>query len=574
MQNTPFHALQRTDASGNSRWVHFVDPVRDVEVCDVREVLSALRALEQTQAEGLHAVGWIAYEAAPAFDSKLSVHTPPPGSPLMRFTLYRQQMEGLPPRLAGECDLSPLEPEVNSEDFSMAIVRIHEAIAAGETYQVNFTYPLTGKFQGDAWSLFRRLRFAQSAGYQAYIEEKDRILICASPERFFWHHGNRIYCKPMKGTAAPGEEHLLAASPKNRAENIMIVDMIRNDLGKVADPGSVIADSLFEIERYPSLVQMTSTLRATGPTSPAEWLSVLFPCASITGAPKRKTMEWIHKLETGPRGVYTGCIGGFYGDGITEFNVAIRTAAVYPSSGDFRYHTGCGIVWDSDPESEYRESVLKTAVLFHSPPDFCLIETMRGEPDAGIPLWAGHRRRLLGSAAALGIEVNALDIDHRVRSLCFSESSRVRLTLSTASELVIEVTPAPPALKQMTFQVDSEITPSTHPQLKHKTTRRGVYQSARERHPEVDDTLLMNERGECMEFTIGNLVVVLNGRAFTPPLSSGGLPGVTRAEDLSTHKLEERILTAEDLDRAEAVYLINAVRGWVPMRGIQQDSIA
>lgn len=572
MQNTPFHALQRTDASGNPRWVHFMDPVRDVEVIDAREVLPALRELEQAQGEGLHAVGWIAYEAAPGFDSKLCVHTPPPGTPLLRFTLYRQQVEGLPLRSAGKCSLSPLVPGLKPEDFRAAVSKIHAAIAAGETYQVNFTYPLTGKFSGDAWSLFRRLRFAQSAGYQAYVEEKDQILICASPERFFWHRDNHIHCKPMKGTAAPGEEHLLAVSPKNRAENIMIVDMIRNDLGKVADPGSIIAEPLFEIERFPSLVQMTSTLRATGPTSPVEWVSVLFPCASITGAPKRNTMEWIHKLETGPRGVYTGCIGGFYGDGVTEFNVAIRTATVRPDSGDFRYHTGCGIVWDSDPEAEYRESVLKTEVLFHSPSDFCLIETMRGEPTVGIPLWTRHRQRLLGSAAILGIEVDVREVENRIQSLAFSESSRVRLTLSTASELTVEVTSAPDPLEEMTFQVDTEVTHSEHPELKHKTSRRRVYQSARERHPETDETLLINERGECIEFTIGNLVMILNGRALTPPLESGGLPGVARAEGVSQQKLEEKILTVADLERAESIYLINAVRGWVPMRRVHSGS--
>ncbi|MEX2608229.1 MAG: chorismate-binding protein [Kiritimatiellia bacterium] len=568
MRNTPFHALQRTDAPGNSRWVHFADPVRELEVFDVREVLPALRELEQAQAEGLHAVGWIAYEAAPGFDSHLRVHSPPQGTPLLRFTVYRHQVEGLPPRTAAPCGISNLEPECTPDDFREAVSLIHEAIAAGETYQVNFTYPLNGKLQGDAWGLFRRLRFAQSAGYQAYIEEKDRTLICASPERFFRHHGNQIHCKPMKGTAAPGEEHLLAGSAKNRAENIMIVDMIRNDLGKVADPGSVIADPLFEIEQFPSLVQMTSTLRATGPASPVDWISVLFPCASITGAPKRKTMEWIHTLETGPRGVYTGCIGGFYGDGVTEFNVAIRTATVNRDSGEFRYHTGCGIVWDSDPEAECRESVLKTAVLFHSPPDFCLIETMRGESDTGILRWETHRRRLLRSAAALGIEVDVPEMERGIRSLRFSEASRVRLTYSTQSELRIEVTPAPPAVQEMTFQVDTEPTPSTHPELKHKTTRRDVYRSARDRCPEAEETLLINERGECMEFTIGNLVVVLNGRAFTPPLNSGGLPGVTRAEALHQRQLEERVLSIGDLEHAEAVFLINAVRGRVPMRRV------
>ncbi|MDF3128034.1 chorismate-binding protein [Kiritimatiellaeota bacterium B1221] len=560
-----FHALQRTDNQGCAYWVHFTGVERCVEAWSLAEVLPAIRGLERDAEKGLHAVGWIAYEASPAFDPHYQVHPLPPDTPFLRFTVYKEQRLGLPPKNTLPCTLSELEPQLNEAPFRQAIGQIHQAIAQGETYQVNFTYPLLGKIKGDPWSLFRQLRKAQSAQHQAYIEEADQIIISASPERFFKHQSDQISCKPMKGTAAPGEEKRLRASLKNRAENIMIVDMIRNDLGKLADCGSVKADHLFEIESFPSLVQMTSTVTANGSGSPVDWLCALFPCASITGAPKRKTMEWIRKLETAPRGIYTGCIGGFFGDGISEFNVAIRTAVIDKTSGDFRYHSGCGIVWDSCAKEEYQESLLKTAVLKHKVDEFQLIETMRGEPDSGIKLWPLHRQRLVSSAAELGMELDPQELDKRIAALTFPETGKVRLTLSEAGKIGIQLSDLPKNKTSMTFRVDTVPTPSTHPQLKHKTSRRRIYEDARKRHPDVDETLLINERGELMEFTIGNLLWVKAGQTFTPPSSSGLLRGVARAALLNAGRLEEKVCTQTDLETADEIYLVNALRGRVKM---------
>ncbi|MGA0370025.1 MAG: bifunctional chorismate-binding protein/class IV aminotransferase, partial [Kiritimatiellia bacterium] len=478
------------------------------------------------------------------------------------------EKNGLPRREALPARVEQLEPSLSLEKFCESVRRIHDAIADGETYQVNFTYPLRGKFSGEAWGLFRRLRQAQSSKHQAYIEEEDQVVVCASPERFFKLQNGKIICRPMKGTAAAGQETVLQSSLKNRSENIMIVDMIRNDLGKIADCGSVKADPLFEVESYPSLVQMTSTVQATGSRSGVDWLCALFPCASITGAPKQKTMEWIHRLESEPRGVYTGCIGGFFGDGCTEFNVAIRTAVLSPATGELQYHSGCGIVWDSDPAEEYRESLLKAEVLTYSPEPFQLIETMRFDPGKGIVLWPYHRQRLLRSAAELGFELDTDELDQIISSLCFPKPGKVRMTLSESGKILLEASELPPTRPPMSFCIDSQATPSSHPELRHKTSRRTLYQAARARHPEVQETLLINENGELTEFSIGNLVWQAGGKLYTPPLHTGLLPGVARSAELDAGILTERICRREDLENAEKIWMINALRSWVEMERV------
>ncbi|WFB34717.1 chorismate-binding protein [Kiritimatiellota bacterium B12222] len=566
---TPFHAIQRTDKQGNARWVWYSDVVELLETAEYHEVIPTLRRLEAAARQGLHAVGWIAYEAAPGFDPHLQTYPLPHGSPLLRFTLYRTEHLGLPPRTVSEAATTHLEPEVSEADFMNAIHSIHQAIANGETYQVNFTYPFSGTLDGETWALFRKLRQAQAAKHQAYIEEADQTVICASPERFFRHEGSEIMCKPMKGTAKPGAEFELEASIKNRSENIMIVDMIRNDLGKIAMKGSVKADPLFEIESYPSVVQMTSTVTARGSTSPVDWLCALFPCASITGAPKRKTMEWIRHLENAPRGIYTGAIGGFYADGVSEFNVAIRTAILNKQTNTLRYHSGCGIVWDSDPQDEYKESLLKTAVLKHRATPYHLIETMRAEPVIGIPLWPYHRQRLVNSAASLGFELDTKALEAEIQMLEVHEVQKVRITLSIEGQLNICCSPCPVNKSLMSFRLDTQITSSQNESLKHKTTRRDLYNEARKRCADVDETLLINEHGECMEFTIGNLVWEKDGQAYTPLRDSGLLPGVARAAALAKGSLQEKICRPKDLEQADQLYLLNALRGKVKMEWIR-----
>ncbi|MCC5850100.1 MAG: bifunctional anthranilate synthase component I family protein/class IV aminotransferase, partial [Verrucomicrobia bacterium] len=489
--------------------------------------------------------------------------------PLARFSLYREQHPGLPEISPQDFTCYHWQYALDEAAFSERVRRIRDAIAAGETYQVNFTTPGYAEFRGDPLALFRAMLLGQAARHQAYFDEGDRVILSASPELFFRLENGRIDCRPMKGTAAPGQEAALRASLKDRAENVMIVDMIRNDLGKVADTGSVRVSSLFDVETYPSLVQMTSTVQAAGSATVWDWLRALFPCASITGAPKRNTMAWIRELETGPRGIYTGCIGGLYGDGVTEFNVAIRTAVIDRTQNILRYDTGCGIVWDSEPAEEFRESRLKSHIVRHPAQPYELIETMRWTPEDGCAQWPWHRKRLLQSADTLGFAVDPerleREFDQQTQDL--TAPTRLRLLADVDGHLSWTLTPwTGNALEPMTFCIDSVPTPSTHPHLRNKTTRRDLYAQARARFPEVDEVLLLNERGELMEFTIGNLIVEIDGVRYTPPQSSGLLPGTTRAMLLEKGNLQEKILHPADLERAQNIHMINAVRGEVGMK--------
>ena len=564
-------AIQRSDAAGHTAWVHFCNPLQVLTAHTLAEVQPVLAAAQSAAARGLHAVGWIAFEAAPAFDAHLQTHPPQPGLPLARFSLFDRQHPGLPRPAENDFSLDPWTPGLSPEAFAEAIRTIRAAIAAGETYQVNFTFPRHSLLHGSPWGLFQALRAGQTARHQAWIDDGERILLCASPELFFRLEGGQITCRPMKGTARPGEAGPLSRSVKDQAENVMIVDMIRNDLGKAARPGSVQVAQLFGIEAYPSLLQMTSTVTASGPADALPWLQALFPCASITGAPKRQTLEWIRRLETGPRGIYTGAIGGFYADGVTEFNVAIRTAVFNPATGSLRYDSGCGIVWDSDPEAEYAESNLKARIIESPAAPFSLIETCKWTPEAGCPLWPRHRARLLQSAAALGHavipgELDALMTDTFAR---LSAPTRLRLLADLDGGLSLTSAPLPATDAPLTFRLDTRPTPSDHPQLAHKTTRRGIYDAARARCPDRDETLLLNEAGELMEFCIGSLVLLRNGRHLTPSLTSGLLPGVARAEWIAQGRLTEAVLKPEDLHDAEGIFLLNAVRGLQPMRWLE-----
>jgi para-aminobenzoate synthetase/4-amino-4-deoxychorismate lyase len=275
-------------------------------------------------------------------------------------------------------------------------------------------------------------------------------------------------------------------------------------------------------------------------------------------------MEWIRQLEPGPRGVYTGCIGGFFADGVTEFNVAIRTLQIHRESGHCVYGTGCGVIWDSDPAKEYAESQLKTAVLHHREPEYELFETMRFEPGTGILRVERHLKRLTGSAAELGFEFDPDAITSKLNATCtrLETDARVRLALTRTGAIRIETGPVPDSQQSMTFQLDTEPTSSIHPELRHKTTRRSIYEQARARCPEAQETLLINERGECMEFCIGSLLIEKDGHRYTPPLSSGRLPGTFRSQELD-NGATEKILYPKDVLSADRIYMINSLRGKV-----------
>ncbi|MFW5856775.1 MAG: aminodeoxychorismate synthase component I [Planctomycetota bacterium] len=471
----------------------------------------------------------------------------------------------------------PWTPSVSREAYLRAIDEVHERIAAGATYQANLTMRLRARWTGDPLVLFRRLAAAQPTPYAAYLET-DALAICsASPELFFQRDGETLVSRPMKGTAPRGctpdadadAARALAASAKDCAENAMIVDMIRNDIGRVARYGTVRVRDAFACERYPTVWQLVSTVEGRTDAPTAEVLRALFPCASITGAPKAKTMEILAGLETAPRRVYTGAIGCLMPGRRARFSVAIRTAVVDRVGGAAEYGVGGGVVWDSTGAGEYAESLLKARVLdgLNAPPEpWRLLESLLWTPDEGLVLLDRHLDRLAASAAyfdrPLDVAAVRSALDGAVASLP-PEPHKVRLLVDPDGTPAVEAAPlGPPPTGPARLAVHAEPVDSADVFVYHKTTRRAVYDAARAAHPEADDVLLRNERGEVTEATIANLVVDTGGRRRTPPVASGLLAGTFRAELLARGEVEEAVLTLADLRAADALHVVNSVRGW------------
>jgi para-aminobenzoate synthetase/4-amino-4-deoxychorismate lyase len=379
----------------------------------------------------------------------------------------------------------------------------------------------------------------------------------------------------MKGTSARGRtlaEDTAAAqwlqhSEKNRAENVMIVDMIRNDMGRVADVGSVRVTSLFDVERYPTLWQMTSTVTSTTVASLSDIMTALFPCASITGAPKPRTMRIIRLLETTPRRIYTGCIGFVAPDRRAQFSVAIRTVLIDKATDQAEYGVGGGIVWDSVTSDEYVECQVKAKVLTADHADFSLLETMLWTREEGYFLLPYHLKRLRDSAAYFGIPVAMDKVEEELRNVSEhlrGEQQRVRLLVSEDGLISCQATPLPHSASPHPVRLRLAASPvdPSDPFLYHKTTRRHVYDAARAACPDCDDVLLWNERGEVTETCISNIVVELDGALLTPPAACGLLPGTFRAHLLDQGKVREEIVKVSDLGRCTRIFVVNSVRKW------------
>jgi para-aminobenzoate synthetase/4-amino-4-deoxychorismate lyase len=416
---------------------------------------------------------------------------------------------------------------------------------------------------------------AQAPGYAAWMDIGRYVICSASPELFFRLDGADLTCRPMKGTVKRGrtldEDEWMASwlhrSEKNRAENLMIVDMIRNDLGRVADIGTVQVPQMFEVERHPTLWQMTSTITARCTKSVSEIMTALFPCASITGAPKIRTTKIIAELEPEPRGIYTGCIGFIAPDRSVQFNVSIRTAVLDRYAGQAAYGSGGGIVWDSDSGDEYAEALLKARVLTEQFEEFSLLETMLWTPEEGFFLLDYHLRRAADSAKYFGWLV---DIE-QIRRQLFKQASgfaegpqRVRLLIASNSALDIQASPLSPTepARPMSVKLAQNPVNSADVFLYHKTTRRQIYEAAKQACPGCDDVLLWNERSELTEFCVANVVAEINGALYTPPITSGLLAGVFRCRLLEQGGIQERVLHVSDLNRCRKLFLINSVRKW------------
>lgn len=561
-------------------WLSFANPVKVIEVHHAKDLLPALDAIrEAVESGGCHAAGFLAYEAAPAFDTALIVGQPDPGFPLAWFGLFPEpafhtDLHGFPAR--GASPLPQWTPSISHDHYNSVLDRLRRYIHAGDTYQVNFTWRLRAPFDGDARAHFPPLVQAQGPHYSAFVQTGRFSLCSASPELFFRLEGETLSSRPMKGTIARGrtpvedlrQSQALQESAKNRAENVMIVDMIRNDLGRIATPGSVRPARLFDVERYPTVWQMTSTVECRTHASFPEIMAALFPCASITGAPKPRTMAIIAELEDSPRKIYTGTIGYLAPGRKAQFNVAIRTILVDHASRTAEYGVGGGIVWDSVSRDEYEECLLKAAVL-QPAPDFELLETMLWNRTEGFYLLDRHLDRLLRSAGYFGIPgkrdtllatLRAWETGHA--ALPAEERLRVRLLVDQQGAARLESAPLIPRATPLRVALAPAPVDPANRFLYHKTTLRHVYDSAKSACPGADDVLLWNPAGGLTESTIANLVVELDGEKVTPPVECGLLPGTFREELLAQGVIRERVVHLKDLPRIRKMFLVNSVRQW------------
>ena len=584
---TPFALVDFADEVGSSpRRLRFVAPVAVRRASTVEEVVPVLNAVDRAAHEGRWVVGFVSYEAASAFDPAFA-RAEGWTLPLAWFAEFHAPVDarGAPEHPLDEAvdrpahDLAPVATVPDAE-YAAAVRRIHEYIEAGDVYQVNFTVPFTSPLTSTAEALYERMRRAQGGAYGCYLDIGEARILSASPELFFERRGALLRSRPMKGTALRGPypaadaaaRDALVGSEKERAENVMIVDVVRNDLGRIADVGSVRVAALCEAERYPVVWQLTSTVeaRVDRRIPLAEVFSALFPPASVTGAPKIRATAIIRELERGAREVYCGAVGIVRPGGDATFNVAIRSAWTGAADGVLHLNAGGGITVDSTVRGELHEVRAKLAAFTRPRLTPGLFETIRVERGRFVRL-ERHLARLAASADHFDVAFDrstALGVlDRAVRSAEPSEVSRARLELSARGELAASVRPhhdAPPGGPAPVALAESPVDPGDV-RLYHKCLDRTPYDAASAAAPGMFDVILWNTAGAVTELTRGNLVAELEGERLTPPVACGLLAGTFRAELLERGEIAERSIAVEDLRRAGRLWFVNSLRGWVPI---------
>lgn len=576
------------DLTGNSPSFRLAEPVGVLEATRHDEVRGVLDAAEGAAARGLWVAGYVAYEAAPGLDPALSVRARVASDPFERlplawFAMFERREDTVLPAPQADPDLSTAEawrPSIDRATYDRAIARIRDHIARGETYQVNYTLRLRSLVEGDERGLYRDLCYAQRGAFAGYLNLGRYRVLSASPELFFRLDDDVLTTKPMKGTAPrgrwPAEDRAVAerlrGSVKDRAENAMIVDLLRNDVGRVAVPGSVAWSDVFDLERFETVWQLTSTVtaRVRPDAGIADVFAAMFPCGSVTGAPKARTMELIADLEDSPRGVYCGAVGYLAPPGSghpsARFNVPIRTVVLDAETGTAEYGVGGGITWDSKAAGEYEETVAKARVLVDRRPGFELYETILHEPGQGFRHLGRHLARLRSSCEYFGFALDepaVVAAAEREAARFPDRAARVRVVVDRRGRVTSGGLPLPEPVELVRVAVD-EVEPvdPSDPMVFHKTTRRRRYEEAKARHPDADDVVLTNVRGEITETTIANVAVKLGDRWWTPPLDAGLLPGVGRELALEEGRVEERPITVAELRHAEGVALVSDNRGW------------
>lgn len=580
--------------SRGGRTYLFEAPSAIIEAHRAEEVAPALAAIEAARAGGAYVAGYFTYELGYVLEPKLQPLLPDTDGPLLWFGVFPERRlldadelaaflrQGLDPSY----ELTNVTFSMGQEAYEDRFRQVKSYIAAGDIYQLNLTLKGWFRFAGSRRALYRDLRLKQPVAYGALIETPGHTILSASPELFLEFDGSRVLTRPMKGTADRGStlasddeiRRWLRSDEKSRAENLMIVDLMRNDVGRVARMGSVRVTDLFSVETYETLHQMTSgvTAELRDEVDIGTLVESVFPPGSITGAPKMRAMEIIRELETGPRGVYTGAIGAFAPDGTACFNVAIRTVTI-GGDGHGEIGIGSGVVQDSAVDAEYEECLLKMKFLTEDVRDFSLFETMLFEPGAGYALLERHLARMGRSAAYFRYpfdETAASDLLAKEAEGFGNCDQRVRLVLARDGTLTVTSTPLPPGSTpaSMRYVVSEFPVRSGNRFLYHKTTERELYDGEHARMAErfgTDEVIFLNERGELAEGSRTNIFIEKGGVLFTPALSSGLLPGTLREELIANGRAREAVLTLADLETADQVYLGNSVRGLLPATPIE-----
>jgi len=552
--------------------LRFDRPAALLQADTLASVVPIVAAADAQARQGRWVVGWVAYEAAPAFDAALRVRGPRPDLPLAWFAAFDAPGDEEPAAGAGFA-CGQWRAEAGRDEMEAAVERIRDGIRDGRYYQVNLSGRYRAAFSGEPAAFHRALVATQPEGYCAYIDGGGWQLLSASPELFFdWQPEGRLQARPMKGTAPrvgdPAADAAAArglrASPKERAENLMIVDLLRNDLARIAVTGSVRVPQLFTVEALPTAWQMTSAIECeTRPgTGLADVFGALFPSGSVTGAPKVAAMAAIADLERSPRGAYCGAIGLIRPGGHATFNVAIRSVTV--ADGSAEAGIGSGITLDSAAAAEFAEWLVKRRFLLRASADFALLETLRLEEGA-YWLRERHLQRLVASAEHFGFMLDRRRVEAALDALAGTHAAgawRVRLQVDRNGSPQLEAFALEPQSPPVVVGLAACPLDGGDERLRHKTSDRSPY-AAHAPATGCFDTLLWNRRGELTEFTRGNLVAEIAGRRLTPPLACGLLPGVLRAELLAAGEIEEAVLTRDDLARATRLWFINSVRGWI-----------
>jgi para-aminobenzoate synthetase/4-amino-4-deoxychorismate lyase len=587
---SPFVILENSADPTAGGWL-FHDPEAIIR-CDAPATVAAgLAAITDAAARGRFAAGFLAYELGYLLEPRLATLLPARRDvPLLWFGVFRNRTPldaaALDALLSAEGEtaaIAEVRLSLDSADYQRLFRRVQDYLAAGDVYQINLTLKARFAYTGAPLALYRALRRSQPTPHGGVIAAEDFTVLSLSPELFFDTDGAAIASRPMKGTAPRGRfaaeddalAAALAADAKSRAENLMITDLVRNDLGRIAETGSVAVPALYQVERYPTLQQMTSTVTARlhPGTGLGKILSALFPCGSVTGAPKIRAMQIIRELEPEPRGIYTGALGAVLPDGRMSFNVVIRSLLLAPDGGG-EMGIGSGVVIDSAGADEYAECRLKARFLHPPPRPSHLIETLRWRAGEGFFLLGRHMARLGASAARFGVLCDrpaVLAALQQAEAGFAAPLMRVRVQLSADGAITISAEPLtlPPADAVLSFVIARQRMRSDDWRLFHKTSERQIYEDELARLQALtgcDEVVFLNERGEVTEGARSNVFAEFGGLLLTPPLASGLLDGTLRRELLETQpdRVREAVLTLADLRAAGRLYLGNSVRGLMP----------